>query len=84
MIIIYWIIFGAIVGWLASIITHNNHRQGLLLDIGVGLIGSVIGGWLASIIGGSGINTFTLLGFIFSIVGAVLFIVVVKYLRRRF
>ena len=81
--ILYWIIFGAIVGWLASIVTHNNRRNGLIKNIIVGLIGSVIGGWIASLIGGGGIQIFTLEGFIFSILGSVVLLVVVNAVSRR-
>lgn len=81
--ILYWIIFGAIVGWLASIVTHNNGRNGLIANIVVGLVGSVIGGWIATIFGGSSIQIFTLSGFIFSILGAVVLLVVVNAVRRK-
>jgi uncharacterized membrane protein YeaQ/YmgE (transglycosylase-associated protein family) len=43
---ILWILFGALVGWLASIVMRTNARQGALLNIIVGIIGAFIGGWL--------------------------------------
>lgn len=81
--IVYWIIFGGIVGWIASILTRTNTRQGILMDIFVGLVGSIIGGWIASAFGGGDINVLTLAGFIFSIVGAVVFLIAFHYIRRR-
>jgi uncharacterized membrane protein YeaQ/YmgE (transglycosylase-associated protein family) len=43
---ILWLLFGALVGWLASIVMHTDARQGALLNIVVGIVGAVIGGWL--------------------------------------
>ena len=45
-----WIIFGALAGWIASIIMGRNHSMGLLSNIVVGIIGSALGGWLSSTI----------------------------------
>ena len=41
---IIWIVVGAIIGWLASIITGRNRQQGLLMNIVVGIIGAFLGG----------------------------------------
>ena len=39
---ILWLVFGGIVGWLASMITKNNERMGLVANVVVGIIGSLI------------------------------------------
>ena len=83
MYILLWIIFGAIVGWLASIFTNNNSRNGLIQDIIVGLIGSVIGGWLGSRFFGVSIAVFTWQGLLFSFIGAVLFLAIVNFFAGR-
>ncbi len=44
--IIAWLIFGALIGWVASIIMKTNGQQGALLNIVVGIIGAFIGGFL--------------------------------------
>jgi uncharacterized membrane protein YeaQ/YmgE (transglycosylase-associated protein family) len=36
---ILWIIVGALIGWVASIIMKTNSRQGLIADIIVGIVG---------------------------------------------
>ena len=36
---IIWIIVGALIGWVASIIMQTNNRQGLKADIIVGIVG---------------------------------------------
>ena len=39
--IIIWIIFGGLVGWIASIIMKTNQQQGIMLNIIVGIIGAL-------------------------------------------
>lgn len=80
--IILWIIFGALVGWIASLIMETNAQQGSMLNIIIGIIGAVIGGWLMSVIGESGISGFNLYSFVVAVLGACLLIFIVKALRR--
>ena len=42
---IVWLIAGALVGWVASMIMRTNSRQGLMLDIVVGIVGAFIAGY---------------------------------------
>jgi uncharacterized membrane protein YeaQ/YmgE (transglycosylase-associated protein family) len=44
--LILWLLFGALVGWLASIVMNTNGQQGALLNIVVGIIGAFIGGFI--------------------------------------
>lgn len=45
---IIWIIAGALIGWLASVIIQANERHGLIADIIVGIVGAFVGGFLLS------------------------------------
>ena len=47
--IIGWIIVGLIAGWLAS--TIMKHKRGILANLMLGLVGSIIGGVLFSLLG---------------------------------
>ncbi len=78
MALLSWIIFGALVGWLASIIMKTR-RRGLIRNIVVGLVGALLGGWIASLLGIGSVQTFTIEGFAIAIGGAVLLI---WFLRR--
>lgn len=78
--IILWIVFGAIAGWLASIIT--NTREGILMDVIVGIIGAVVGGWGMSLLGNTGVTGFNLYSFFVAILGAVVLLLIVKAVRR--
>ncbi len=51
--ILIWILFGALVGWVASMVMGSS--GGLLWDIIVGIVGAVIGGFLMGLIGQSGV-----------------------------
>jgi uncharacterized membrane protein YeaQ/YmgE (transglycosylase-associated protein family) len=80
--LIAWLIFGAIVGWLASIIMQQP--EGLLMDIIIGIVGAFIGGWLSGVLGiGHGITSFYDLGsWLVALLGAIVLLAVVNLLRR--
>lgn len=80
--IILWIIFGALVGWVASLIMKTDPEQGALLNIVVGIIGAVIGGWLMTFFGEQAVTGFNLYSFVVAVIGAVVLIAIVKALRR--
>ncbi|KKT81679.1 MAG: hypothetical protein A2V96_00145 [Candidatus Yonathbacteria bacterium RBG_16_43_6] len=78
--IILWIIFGALVGWIASLIMGGG--GGLVSDIVVGIIGAVIGGFIMSFIGESGVVGFDLYSFLVALLGACVLIIIVRAVRR--
>ncbi len=80
--IILWIIFGGLVGWVASLIMKTNSEQGVGLNIIVGIVGAVIGGWLLSSLGQNNITGFNIQSFVVAVLGAMVLIVIVKALRR--
>src|ERR1051325_2248249 len=53
---ILWLLFGALVGWLASIVMRTDAQQGALLNIIVGIIGAMLGGFLFNLLGIGGAN----------------------------
>jgi len=82
---IIWLIAGAVVGWVASSIMGTNRRQGLLLDIVVGIVGAFVAGYfLSPYFGIATINQrdFSLPSLLLSLGGAVVLLAVVKALRR--
>lgn len=40
------LIIGGIVGWLASMIMKTNAQMGLIANVLVGIVGSILGYWL--------------------------------------
>lgn len=82
--IIAWLIFGALAGWVASMIAGTNARQGCLLNIVVGIAGAFIGGFLYSLLTGTDfVARFDLTSFLVAVAGAVLLLFVVTGFRRR-
>lgn len=79
--IIAWIVFGAIVGWLASVLTNTS--EGILGDIILGIVGALIGGWIMQALGYGGVSGFNLYSFIVAILGAIVLLLIVKAFRRR-
>lgn len=80
--IILWIIFGALAGWIASLIVKTNKQQGFLLDVLVGIVGAFLGGIIFGLFGASGVTGFNLYSILVAIVGAVVLLWIVKALRR--
>lgn len=79
--LLLWIIFGALVGWIASLIMRTDAEQGALLNIIVGIVGSVLGGWIMSLLGYAGVNGFNLYSFVVSLIGAIVLIGLVRAIR---
>jgi uncharacterized membrane protein YeaQ/YmgE (transglycosylase-associated protein family) len=74
--IIAWLIIGAVAGWLAGLIVRGG-GYGIIGDIVVGIIGSVLFGWL---FGASGMMMGS--GMIGSIVAAVIGAVILIFALR--
>jgi uncharacterized membrane protein YeaQ/YmgE (transglycosylase-associated protein family) len=84
---IIWIIAGAVIGWIASMIMHTNGRQGLLLDIVVGIVGAFLAGLVLTPLFGVGTinqNNFSLPALLVSLMGAILLLAIVRLLRGGF
>lgn len=80
--IILWIIFGGLVGWVASLIMHTDAEQGVLLNIIVGVVGASLGGFIMGGIGKSGVGGFNFYSFLVALLGAVVLIFLVRAIRR--
>lgn len=82
--LIIWLVIGAIIGWVASLIMGDH--EGLLLDIIVGIVGAFLAGLvLTPFVGVSTINqgNFSLPGLLISLLGAIILLAIVNLFRRR-
>ena len=79
-----WLLFGALVGWLASIIMGKNRRMGLIANIIVGIVGSVIGGWLGDVLNIANVQAgFTFRGIAMAVLCAVLLLFVLNLFSKK-
>jgi uncharacterized membrane protein YeaQ/YmgE (transglycosylase-associated protein family) len=78
-----FIVAGLIIGALARLIKPGKQNLSLLMTLLLGLVGSVIGGTIANLLGTGDIFELNVLGFIVSVVAAVLLIGVAEALSGR-
>jgi uncharacterized membrane protein YeaQ/YmgE (transglycosylase-associated protein family) len=76
--IIVWILFGALVGWIASLIMSTNAEQGMVKNILIGIGGALVGGWLARLFGLGSVDGFDAVSLLIAIAGAVMIIAILK------
>lgn len=81
--IIAWIIFGALAGWIASMIMKTDAEQGALANIVVGVLGAFVGGFLVRMLTGNTVGGFNFVSLITAIVGAVILLAIYKAVRGR-
>jgi len=81
--ILAWIVFGALAGWIASIIMRTDDEQGPIMNVIVGIAGAFIGGLIMSMLGSTGVTRFNLSSLIVATLGAIVLLAVVKSLSRH-
>lgn len=79
---ISWIIFGALIGFLADLI-DKKHSGSLLVNIVIGILGSIVGGWLAGFLGLPLVAGFNLLNIVMSVIGALIVLAVYRFLFKK-
>ena len=82
--IIVWLVIGGLIGWVASMVMGTNGRQGVLLNVVVGIAGAALGGWLfGGVLSTSTINqgNLSFSGIMVSLVGAIILIAALKMFR---
>ena len=80
------LVIGGVIGWLASIVMRTDAQQGILMNIVVGIVGSLLGSFLlGAFFGANGsilnapLDGGTLLA---AFVGAVILLAIVNLFRR--
>ena len=83
--IISWIVFGALAGWVASMIAGDNGRQGWLGNIIVGIVGAFIGGLVFGFLFGGGQFTlgWNIGSFIAAVIGAIILLAILRMFGAR-
>ena len=67
---------GGIIGWLASLVMKTDAQMGLVGNVVVGIVGSLLGFWLAGLLGiGAGS---AIAGYVIAVIGAAVLIFILK------
>lgn len=80
-----WLIVGALIGWVASLIMKTNSRQGLIADILIGIVGAFVAGiFISPLLNIATINQgdFSLPALLVSLGGAVILLAISKMFRN--
>ena len=83
--LIFLIIVGGVLGWLASIVMRTDAQQGIVLNVVVGIVGALLAGFILNpLVGGGNIMSgdFSVRALLVSFVGAVLLLAIVNFFRR--
>lgn len=80
--VIWYIVVGFIVGLIARAILPGADHMGMLMTTLVGIVGSVIGGFVSHLFSKPGPDSkFHPAGILMSIVGAIILLVILRYIR---
>ncbi|MDR2872975.1 MAG: GlsB/YeaQ/YmgE family stress response membrane protein [Xanthomonadaceae bacterium] len=75
-----FLIMGGIAGWLASLVMRKGADQGVILNVIVGVAGSVLGGWILPLVGL--VPSGRLGAFVTALIGAIVLLAIVNLIRR--
>jgi len=82
--IIAWSIFGALAGWIASMIYGNKGSQGWIGNIVVGIVGAWIGGFVGNLLFFShGAIEFNISSMILAVIGVLILLFVLNFIQKR-
>ena len=70
--LIIWLLVGALIGWLASMVMRTDAQQGGLMNIVVGIVGALLGGFLLPLLS----------GLLVAFVGAIILLAIVNLATR--
>lgn len=80
--LILWIVFGALAGWIASMMMGTDESMGALANIIVGIVGAVLGGFIFNLFGFGGISGFNVWSLIVAVVGSSILLWIAGLFRR--
>jgi uncharacterized membrane protein YeaQ/YmgE (transglycosylase-associated protein family) len=79
--IIAWIVLGLVAGFIGSKIV-NRTGEGIFIDIGLGVVGAIVGGWLMTLVGEAPVTGLNLYSLLVAVIGSIVVLVVYHLIRR--
>ena len=79
---IAWIVLGLIAGFIASKIV-NKAGEGFIMDVLLGVVGSVVGGYLFQTFGMAGVTGVNLYSILVAVIGAIVVLVIYHAITGR-
>jgi uncharacterized membrane protein YeaQ/YmgE (transglycosylase-associated protein family) len=77
------LIVGGVAGWLASLLMNRDASMGIVWNIVVGCVGSIIGNLIANQFGWAGsVQEFSITGLVIAVIGAVVLLAIVNLVQR--
>ena len=80
--LVTWILFGALIGWVASLIMGKSSEMGAVANIIIGAIGAALGGWVASLFGLGTVTGFNIYSVLIAVAGACLLLWIIGMYQR--
>jgi len=78
---IAWIVLGGLAGWVASMLTQDNARMGIISNIIVGIVGAFAGSWILGLLGIAQPLTFNFVTFLVAVGGATVLLFLFNLVR---
>ena len=79
--ILSWIVLGLIAGVVAKMLLPGRDPGGCIVTTVIGIVGAVLGGMISTALGFGGIQSFDLRSMAIAVLGAVLFLALLRVLR---
>lgn len=80
--LLFYIVFGFIVGTVANYVDPHPNRYGIVGSIVLGIVGALLGGYLGDTLLGVGVTGFNLSSFVVAVLGALLALFIGRTLSR--
>jgi uncharacterized membrane protein YeaQ/YmgE (transglycosylase-associated protein family) len=79
--ILSWIVLGLIAGIIAKMLLPGKDPGGCIVTTVIGIVGAVVGGMISTFLGFGGVQSFDLRSMAIAILGAVIFLALIRALR---
>jgi len=81
--ILSWILFGLIAGAIAKALHPGKDPGGWIVTIIIGIAGAFVGGWLGSMVMDAPTSNWSLKGFLFAVVGAIILLWLYRLITKK-